>query len=204
MTWKASGPGCRSARMQVGRCGHVPASDHKRLRYAVRSGTQRARRLLSRTTVGPWRPDPRHCPASYALRGCSGALLAHSEPAPASCSQVAAGGDRWLLMAVRGHLGDTPYCVGQVLGGVVGERGDWMHANAGSAQESDRAMAPIMWLMGRELDGTLSPNPHYYEIRGRAAEIARALGSPPARRSTCSWGCSTTAVGPCSVHVRPG
>jgi hypothetical protein len=31
--------------------------------------------------------------------------------------------------------------------------------------------------MGRELDGMLSPNPHYYEIRGRAAEIARALGS---------------------------
>jgi hypothetical protein len=28
-------------------------------------------------------------------------------PAPASCSQVAAGGDRWLLMAVRGHLGGT-------------------------------------------------------------------------------------------------
>jgi len=25
---------------------------------------------------------------------------------------------------------------------------------------------------------TLSPNPHYYEIMGRAAEIARALGSP--------------------------
>ena len=24
----------------------------------------------------------------------------------------------------------------------------------------------------------LSPNPHYYEIRGRAAEMARALGSP--------------------------
>src|SRR5215470_8692890 len=30
-----------------------------------------------------------------------------SKPAQASCSQVAAGGDRWLLMAVRGHLGDT-------------------------------------------------------------------------------------------------
>ncbi len=27
-------------------------------------------------------------------------------------------------------------------------------------------------------DGALSPNPHYYEITGRAAEIARALGSP--------------------------
>jgi hypothetical protein len=25
----------------------------------------------------------------------------------ASCSQVAVGGHRWLLMAVRGHLGDT-------------------------------------------------------------------------------------------------
>lgn len=32
--------------------------------------------------------------------------------------------------------------------------------------------------MGQALDGMLSPNPHYYEIRGRAAEIARALGSP--------------------------
>jgi hypothetical protein len=35
--------------------------------------------------------------------------------------------------------------------------------------------------MGRELDGMLSPSPHYYEIRGRAAEIARALGSPAGR-----------------------
>jgi len=53
---------------------------------------------------------------SYALRGCSRALLAGSKPALASCWQVAAGGDRWLLMAVRGHLGDTagahPQCVG--------------------------------------------------------------------------------------------
>jgi hypothetical protein len=32
--------------------------------------------------------------------------------------------------------------------------------------------------MGRAFDGALSPTPHYYEIRGRAAEIARALGSP--------------------------
>ena len=56
---------------------------------------------------------------SYALRGCHGALLAASEPALASCSQVAGGGDRWLLMAVRGHLGGTcPKCVGRVLGGV--------------------------------------------------------------------------------------
>lgn len=27
-------------------------------------------------------------------------------------------------------------------------------------------------------EGALSPSPHYYEIKGRAAEIARALGSP--------------------------
>jgi hypothetical protein len=32
--------------------------------------------------------------------------------------------------------------------------------------------------MGRVFDQTLAPNPHYYEITGRAAEIARALGSP--------------------------
>src|SRR5258708_4340497 len=57
---------------------------------------------------------------TYALRGCSRALLAGSKSALASCSQVAAGGDRWLLMAVRGHLrGTRPQCVGQVLGGTV-------------------------------------------------------------------------------------
>jgi hypothetical protein len=32
--------------------------------------------------------------------------------------------------------------------------------------------------MGRAFEGVLSPNPHYYQIIGRAAEIARALGSP--------------------------
>jgi hypothetical protein len=32
--------------------------------------------------------------------------------------------------------------------------------------------------MERASDGALSPNPHYYEIQGRAAEIARALDSP--------------------------
>ena len=46
-------------------------------------------------------------PMTYALRGCSRALLGDSKFALASCLQVAAGGDRWLLMAVRGHLGGT-------------------------------------------------------------------------------------------------
>lgn len=32
--------------------------------------------------------------------------------------------------------------------------------------------------MGRASNGVLSLTPHYYRIRGRAAEIARALGSP--------------------------
>ena len=44
---------------------------------------------------------------TYALRACSHALLAGSNLGPASGSQVAVAGDRWLLMAVRGHLGDT-------------------------------------------------------------------------------------------------
>ena len=43
-------------------------------------------------------------PMTYALRGCSRALPAGSESVLAPCWQVAAGGDRWLLMAVRGHL----------------------------------------------------------------------------------------------------
>ena len=57
---------------------------------------------------------------TYALRGCHRALLASSKPGLASCSQVADGGDRWQLMAVRGHVGDTgPQCVGHVLGGTA-------------------------------------------------------------------------------------
>src|SRR5215470_6383051 len=32
--------------------------------------------------------------------------------------------------------------------------------------------------MGQPADETLSPNPHYYVIQGRAAEIARTLGCP--------------------------
>jgi hypothetical protein len=34
--------------------------------------------------------------------------------------------------------------------------------------------------MGLICDGALSPNPRYYKLQGRAAEIARALGSPVA------------------------
>jgi hypothetical protein len=57
---------------------------------------------------------------SYALRECSRALLAGSKAALASCSQVAVGGDRWLLTAGRGHLGGTgPQCIGRVLGGAA-------------------------------------------------------------------------------------
>lgn len=39
-------------------------------------------------------------------------------------------------------------------------------------------MMPIVYPMRGESKGMLSPTPHYYEIMGRAAEIARALGSP--------------------------
>jgi hypothetical protein len=35
-----------------------------------------------------------------------------------------------------------------------------------------------MYLMAQESKGTMSPTPHYYMVEGRAAEIARSLGSP--------------------------
>src|SRR5487761_648956 len=41
--------------------------------------------------------------STYALRACHVRCSQGSKPALASCSQVAAGGDRWLLTAVRGH-----------------------------------------------------------------------------------------------------
>ena len=59
----------------------------------------------------------RVCDLSYTLRAGSRALLAGSNLVSASGSQVAAGGDHWLLTAVRRHLGDTlgarQSCVGQ-------------------------------------------------------------------------------------------
>jgi hypothetical protein len=45
---------------------------------------------------------------TYELRACSRALVAGSNPAPASGSQVATGSDRWLLMAVR-DISGTPW-----------------------------------------------------------------------------------------------
>jgi hypothetical protein len=49
--------------------------------------------------------------------------------------------------------------------------------------------------MGEAFDGALSHNPHYYQIMGRAAEIARAHGSPVGGAEHLFLGCSTTAGG---------
>jgi len=45
--------------------------------------------------------------ATYALRACSRALVMAPMPAPAPDSKAAAGGGRWLVMAIRGHLRGT-------------------------------------------------------------------------------------------------
>jgi hypothetical protein len=56
----------------------------------------------------PRRPGAHHHPATYTLRACHVRCSQGSKPGLASCSQAvaAAGGGRWLLMGVRGHLGD--------------------------------------------------------------------------------------------------
>jgi len=80
--------------------------------------SQRAAAVVRRTSgagpgsiAGPGAPGQAFAPGApiivtvattYALRGCSRALLAGPRSALASCSQGAAGGGRWLLMAVRG------------------------------------------------------------------------------------------------------
>lgn len=70
-----------------------------RSRFAPRIGQHRGRRA-ARGLEAAWQ--------SYALRACSRALLASSNPLFPLGSAGAAGGDRGLLMAVRGHVGDTP------------------------------------------------------------------------------------------------
>jgi|SRR5215475_8451892 len=52
--------------------------------------------------------QPGICDRCYALRARHVRCSRGSKPAPASCSQVAAGSGRCLLMAVRGDLGGTP------------------------------------------------------------------------------------------------
>jgi len=118
-----SGPDAATALTCVGLDGLEPSTSS----LSVRSWTRWARCFLGQDVrprmrwSAPVRPRCRHrcrqslatycledrLVPSYALRGCSRALLAGSDPALASCLQVAAGDGRWLLMAVRGHLGDT-------------------------------------------------------------------------------------------------
>ena len=81
-------------------------SDHPRgafERIAVPGKVRKILRSWAFAVEPPWGIEPQ----TYALRGCSRGLFAGRKPALASCSQVAAGGDRWLSMAIRGHLGDT-------------------------------------------------------------------------------------------------
>jgi hypothetical protein len=92
----AGQPVCPQVRRRI----RLSASDRKFPPLTGRSGTQhghvacsRAPRLAARC------PGPRRHPASYTLRGCSHVLLAGSKSAPASRSQFAAGGDRWLTGA---------------------------------------------------------------------------------------------------------
>lgn len=79
----------------------------ERLRNAMRATVQpgQAQRVIrgrnQRGTSGT-----QHARAKPKLRVCSRALPTGPKPGLASCSQVAAG-DRWLVMAIRGHLGDT-------------------------------------------------------------------------------------------------
>jgi Clp amino terminal domain, pathogenicity island component len=92
-----------------------------------------------------------------------------------------AGGRWWRLLVVDGgsapSRGRAVYCVGQVPNGVVGNAVTGCTPTPGRRKRVTGQWRLSCGLMGRELDGMLSPNPHYYEIRGRAAEMARALGS---------------------------
>jgi hypothetical protein len=80
----------------------------RRVTFVARQAGPRRLNILTKLAAlpePPWGIEPQ----TYALRGCSRALLAGSRPAFPSGSASAAGGDGWLLMAVRGHLGDTPW-----------------------------------------------------------------------------------------------
>src|SRR5215469_4202045 len=96
---------------QAGRLAAPPADPRLVMPANVSAGTVRVSSVRPRSEADPgW-------DVGYALRGCSRALRAGSKPALASCSQVAAGGDRWLLMAVWGaSRGHAP---------VVGRPGSW-------------------------------------------------------------------------------
>jgi len=87
----------------VSGCPRVTVSSRRWPADRARSGHVvccRARRLAAR------RPGPRQHPATYALRACHLRCSRGSKPVLASSSRVtAAGGGRWLLMAVRGHRG---------------------------------------------------------------------------------------------------
>ena len=96
----------------------------------------------------------------YALRGCSRALLAGSKGALASCSQVAAGGDRWLVMrfgASRGHAALAPELAGQR------PKGSWVPVHEKSNGET---------ILANESGPKAGVEGVVEDVKGRAKEAA--------------------------------
>jgi hypothetical protein len=73
--------------------------------FARRQDARLPSSLIGRAVT--WEPSIGIEPMTYELRGCSRALLAGSKSALASCSQVAAVGDRWLFGDVSGTRAST-------------------------------------------------------------------------------------------------
>ena len=95
-------------RPQVSQGSGMSGSDREYPALTGRSGTQRARRPGSHTAVGTsasWSSSP----SSDLRTSVSWCVARGFISPPASCSRVAAGGGRWLWIAVRGHLGGRPW-----------------------------------------------------------------------------------------------
>jgi hypothetical protein len=123
---------------------------------------------------------------------CSGG----SNPPLASCSQVVAGGHRWLLMVVRGHLGGTrARCVGQLLVQAVPSYDRLLSGPGNSPTSATKAKSGVMQRCGgggRVLPLLLQEPP----IFGCAASTA-SRSSP---RSGTSW---ATPGSPGAARVCP-
>ena len=121
------GPVCA----QVIRQAEVPASDRKFPALTDGSGTQRARRLRSRTAFDISPPWSSSSPSDYAFTSVFSCVARGFKGRLASFPQGAAGGSRWLLMAVRGHLGDMHrQCACQALSGLALPDDRWCSGQA--------------------------------------------------------------------------
>ncbi len=133
----------------------------------------RATRRGTRHAELPWEDSHKQLWPICACRACHVRCSPGSRSALASGSQVAAGGDRWLLMAVRGHLGGPPTGLAW-----TGLHGDELQPKLQSAESMNIKLLVVVEGMALQFDHAYT-DPWTVPRIGKPWSSRKRTNSPP-------------------------